>query len=94
MGNAPPPRTDPSRLSAEGWRRRCVASPPRLSEAVETYRQLGFEVLLVPVLQECAAEGGAGACTACFEADDDPDRSQVIYTRRKAGGTDELEALL
>ncbi|MBI5018100.1 MAG: hypothetical protein HZB55_21760 [Deltaproteobacteria bacterium] len=75
---------DARNLCAEGWTRQNVASEPRLSEAVETYESLGFEVLLVPVLQECASEGEAGRCTACFGADENPDRYQVIYTRRRA----------
>lgn len=77
---------DPARLAAEGWRRRNVATEPRLGEAIEMYRGLGQEVLLVPVLSECAAEGRAGSCTACFTADEDPDRYQVIYTRPAKGG--------
>ncbi|GAB4287333.1 MAG: hypothetical protein Kow0092_40380 [Deferrisomatales bacterium] len=72
---------DGDRLAAEGWTRRSVASEPRLSEAVRTYESLGFEVLLVPVAAECAAEGREGTCTACFDADDDPERYRVIYTR-------------
>ena len=75
---------DLERLAAEGWERQHVDTEPRLSEAVETYESLGFEVLLVPVLQVCAAEGEGGGCTACFEGDSDPDRYKVIYTRRRA----------
>jgi len=75
---------DPQVLAAQGWRRQSVASEPRLSEAVELYRSLGQEVLLVPVLRECTVDGGAGTCTTCFGEDDDPDRFQVIYTRPKA----------
>ena len=73
---------DPKNLIAEGWIRQSVASEPRLGEAVELYESLGFEVLLIPVLSECASEGGAGTCTACFGADENPDRYKVIYTRR------------
>ncbi len=58
-----------------------MLTEPRLSEAVELYRSLGFEVLLVPVLEACASEGGEGSCTACFGADADPDRFKVVYTR-------------
>lgn len=84
---------DPARLLAEGWQRQSVASEPRLGEAVATYRSLGYEVLLVPVLQECAGEGSAGTCTACFGAGEDPDRYQVIYTRRTGGSRVEMEDL-
>ena len=50
---------------------------------------MGFEVRLIPVLEECAADGGTGSCTACFSADEDPDRYRVIYTRPKVGGGDD-----
>lgn len=84
---------DPKQLAAEGWTRQSVASEPRLSEAVQTYESLGFEVLLVPVLQECGSGGGAGSCTACFGADENPDRYQVIYTRPGQGAAGENDAL-
>lgn len=76
---------DPRTLVEDGWTRQNVASEPRLGEAVEAYRKLGFEVLLVPVLEECRAEGEPGTCTACFGAGEDSTRYQVIYTRRRAG---------
>jgi hypothetical protein len=80
---------DPKSLLAAGWTRKNVASEPRLGEAVEMYRSLGFEVLLVPVLEECAAEGSEGRCTTCFGADENPDRYKVVYTRPKAGTSDD-----
>lgn len=86
-------RVDPRGLRAQGWQRRNVAAEPQLGEAVALYRSLGHEVLLVPVLAECAAEGDAGSCTACFGADGDPERYQVIYTRPAGdagGGAEEL----
>ncbi len=76
---------DQKKLVAEGWTRRSVVSEPRLSEVVETYEELGHEVLLVPVLKECVADGGAGSCSVCFGADEDPERYKVIYTRPKPG---------
>jgi hypothetical protein len=74
---------DLEKLVADGWQRQHVDTEPRLSEAVEAYKDLGFEVLLVPVLEACVAEGSDGTCTSCFEADDDPGKYQVIYTRPK-----------
>ena len=62
-------------LVAEGWRRCFVADEPRLSEAIETYRELGYEVQLLPVALE--DEG----CTECMKHD--PDRFRVIYTRKR-----------
>ncbi len=75
---------DLEKLAAEGWERQHVDCDPRLSEAVETYKSLGFEVLLVPVLAVCASEGQEGTCKTCFEADADPDKYKVIYTRRRS----------
>jgi hypothetical protein len=77
--------TELKTLEKEGWTRRFTASEPRLSEAVENYRNLGMEVLLVPVLELCKAEEKTN-CTTCFEGDDDPDRYKVIFTRPVAGG--------
>lgn len=85
---------DTTKLAAEGWIRRNVACEPRLSEAVETYRGLGHEVLLVPVLAEFAAAGATGSCTECFGTDEDPGRYQVIYTRPKAGSEEDQDELL
>ena len=82
------------RLEGEGWQRQHGDTEPRLGEAVETYESLGYEVLLVPVLQVCASEGETGRCTACFEADEDPEKYKVIFTRprgeKAASQEDEL----
>jgi len=63
-------------LLAEGWQRCFIADEPRLSEAVETYEELGFEVLLRPVDPEAEGE-----CTECMKQQ--PDRFKVIYTRKR-----------
>jgi hypothetical protein len=36
-------------LKKEGWEKRFIIDEPRLSEMVEQYKELGFEVLLEPV---------------------------------------------
>ncbi len=67
------------KLSADplaGWQRCFVADEPRLSEAVETYQEIGFEVLVIPVRAD------DGECTECMRQD--PERFRVIYCRRKA----------
>jgi len=61
----------------EGWTTRTTTDEPRLSELVELYRELGFEVLLRPVVVGDAA----GTCSACVT--DDPGRYRTIYTRPK-----------
>jgi hypothetical protein len=64
-------------LEKEGWEMRSVLDEPRLSEAVELYKELGFEVKVLPFVPaefpgECA-ECMKGAC----------DRYKVIYTCMK-----------
>ncbi|HVN25703.1 MAG TPA: hypothetical protein VMT71_17180 [Syntrophorhabdales bacterium] len=70
------------KLAREGWERRFVAAGPRLQEAVDLYREIGFEVLLEPMpaqeelkVGDCEESG----CTACFDVD--RDRYRIIYTR-------------
>ena len=72
------------KLAAEGWAKQFTASGERLAEALENYRQLGFEVKTVPF-----KELGCGDCTICF--DDENDRSVMIFTRKTgASEPDEL----
>jgi hypothetical protein len=69
------PGKSAAELEAEGWQRCFIADEPRLSEAVETYEELGFQVRLLPVpLEEIE-------CTECMRQD--PDRFRVIYTRKE-----------
>jgi hypothetical protein len=69
-----------------GWEKRFVACEPRLSEMVDMYREIGFEVLLepLPAREDPSAEEASSCedkgCTACFDAD--PERYRVIFTRR------------
>jgi hypothetical protein len=63
-------------LAAQGWTRQFVAGEPRLSEAAEMYRELGFEVLLEPLPREpdCVTSSGAegvAECRACFDGGED-----------------------
>jgi len=60
-------------LRAAGWQRCFIADEPRLSEAVETYREIGFEVIVLPVRADDAA------CTECMH--EAPERFRVIYIR-------------
>ena len=64
-------------LEKEGWVKQFTADEPRLSEAVEEYQELGFEVHLEPLdpLEM------AGECASCFMTS--CDRHKVIYTRRR-----------
>jgi len=62
-------------LKKEGWEKRFTADEPRLSEAVEQYKEIGFEVLLEPV------DTSSEECTRCMTVLSD--RCKTIYTRPK-----------
>ena len=62
------------RLESEGWVRQFTASGARLQEAVESYREIGFEVKTIPV-----KELDLDDCTVCFE--DENDETMMIFTR-------------
>jgi len=62
-------------LKKEGWEKRFTIDEPRLSEMVEQYKELGFEVLLEPV------DFSSEECTSCMTADSQ--RYKTIYTRSK-----------
>ena len=61
----------------EGWTTRNTIDEPRLSELVELYEELGFEVMLRPVSPEHTGE----VCAECVMVD--PERYRTIYTRPK-----------
>ena len=68
-------------LIKEGWTRRFVSNEPRLSEAVELYRSMGYEVLLEPLPRvDCdSADEESQECRACFKGFED--QYKIIYTR-------------
>jgi len=69
-------------LTANGWTRQFLANEPRLSEAVELYQTIGYEVHLEPLTRgdEIDPQGCEG-CTTCFDGFED--EYKVIYTRPK-----------
>ncbi|MEI9476173.1 MAG: hypothetical protein WCO26_06325 [Deltaproteobacteria bacterium] len=62
-------------LKKEGWEKRFAMDEPRLSEAVEQYKEIGFEVLLDPV------DTSSEDCTSCMTVMSE--RYKTIYTRPK-----------
>jgi hypothetical protein len=69
-------------LVKAGWERRFVTSEPRLSEMVDMYKEIGFEVHLEPLpSKEELDDGGCeeSGCTACFDLD--RERYRIIFTR-------------
>jgi hypothetical protein len=75
-------------LVGEGWTKQFVACEPRLSEAVEIYKEAGFEIHLEPLPKEpecetCAGEEDKDECRICFEGFEE--MYKTIFTRRKEG---------
>ena len=70
-------------LIEEGWTKRFVANEPRLSEAVELYRSMGYEVHLEPLPPvDChSVDEESQECRACFKGFED--QYKTIYTRPK-----------
>lgn len=69
------PKTE-EEARAAGYTRNFVADEPRLSEMVETYEELGFEVVVVPFSSD------GDECTECMKRN--PERFQVIYTKHRS----------
>lgn len=64
-----------AQLAADGWRKKSTADEPRLTELVQTYRRIGWQVHLEP----CDRLQQPG-CDRCLQGD--PGRYQTIYVRR------------
>lgn len=62
-------------LTLAGWEKRATYDEPRLSEMVEMYKEIGFEVLLEPFSSD--EEPG---CAECMK--DSPQQYKTIYTRK------------
>ena len=69
--------TPEKKLIKEGWEKQATYDDPRLTEMVETYEEIGFEVHLEPF----NAENDTG-CSGCLQLM--PDLFKTIYTRGKA----------
>lgn len=67
-------------LESEGWELQSVLSEPRLSEAVELYREIGYEVRVFPFDPE---EEGCNGCTDCLK--DSTIGVFAVYTRKEGG---------
>lgn len=65
----------PEELKKQGWQKRFTASEPRVSEAVELYESMGFEVLVLPATPEDMNEAGCDACLDTLTV-------KTIYTRK------------
>jgi hypothetical protein len=66
-------------LKKNGWIKRTTIDEPRLSEIVDEYETLGFEVRLEPVnLNELDEK-----CRRCYR--NDVDRFKTVYVRKRRG---------
>jgi len=63
-------------LIRQGWEKRTTYDEPRLSEIVEMYKEIGFEVHLEPFNPD--EELG---CAECMKAT--PENYKTIYTREE-----------
>ena len=64
-------------LEKQGWVKRTTIDEPRLSEIIEEYESLGFEVHLKPVKLEDLDEG----CRRCYEHN--IDTIKTVYVRKR-----------
>jgi hypothetical protein len=63
-------------LLAEGWERRFIADARMARDAVEMYRELGYEVRLEPVTADELKDECSG-CKALIQ------QFKVVYTKKK-----------
>jgi len=59
----------------DGWTAKYIGSEPRLSEQVELFHELGFDVRIEPFDPE-----KCGGCMECFK--DSPTLVSVLYVRK------------
>lgn len=64
-------------LEKKGWQRRTTLDNIRLTEIIELYESLGFEVLLEPV----QPKNFGVKCSNCYLAD--CDKFTILYIRKK-----------
>ena len=82
-------------LESQGWHRQFVATEPRLSEAVEIYKELGFQVHLEPLPAQKKTSNGQPQgteikCHACFDGSEDQYR--IIFTKPAGSSENPSEA--
>lgn len=64
-------------LRRDGWTRRFTAVGPRLNEAIDLYRGLGFEICLEPAEPGAETVAERSSCDQCFVMT----LARTIYTR-------------
>lgn len=78
--------TQEEELLKEGWSKQTTLDEPRLSEVVDNYRALGYEVHVEPF-----HDRGDG-CTTCFDAGNKMGKiCGTVYIRKRGGDPREDE---
>ena len=67
-----------SKNNTTGWIKRCILDNYRVSEQVEMYESIGFEVIVKDIDPEQLPEE---YCKTCYIAN--PEKYKIIYTRKK-----------
>jgi hypothetical protein len=60
----------------EGWKKKGVYDEPRLSELVDMYKEIGFEVLVL----DYEANTDNSQCNECIKKN--PEKYKILYTRK------------
>ena len=74
--------TDP--IEAEGWKRQFTVEHKRVSEYVELYESIGYEVRVEPAIPNEKEE-----CQVCYKIDFS--NLSTIYTKRKKNKDNEMD---
>jgi len=61
-----------------GWVRRCILDNHKVSERVEMYESIGFEVMVKDVVPEQLPEE---YCKTCYISN--PEKYKILFTRNK-----------
>ncbi|MBI1905667.1 MAG: hypothetical protein HYS20_05410 [Rhodocyclales bacterium] len=76
-------------LLKEGWIKQTTIGEPRLSEVVENYKTLGYEVHV----EEFRDQANGDGCTTCFDAGKEMGQVYGTVYIRKRGDTPQQDEL-
>ena len=71
------PSGEASELLSHGWVKQTTIGEPRLSEIVENYRNMGYDVHVV----EHPVEPSVDGCNSCFHGDEGSQMYGDVYIR-------------
>lgn len=85
------PEDPHTRLTAAGWKRQTTIGEPRLSELVQNYRSLGYEVHV----ESSTSDSGScsSGCRTCFDAGEELGHFYGTVYIRPASSAPESEEL-